>query len=487
MSSRVDSSTGKNDNIIDTLDHNGLRGILAIWVVLFHCFQNVSTPVDIQGSSLMSMFYLLSGFSLTIGYYTKLIGEPPLKDDESAVNQSITTASEDSPLLSSNLPEPQAHDKANTGLIPTVTYSNLIINRLLRVMPVYYVGMILSIPLYYVGFTESGNYRDTIDMIETYVTNIIPSTTWFAYYFGGVLDIPSWTIQTLIGMWLMFPPILQYCHGMTDRQLLKWICYCFWIQMILCIVGIYSTISVLGHWHAIAMFRFNPLSRIWVFMMGVFGGMLCLKYRKDGSMPWFDDAYWFFPMKSSLTGIESVKVLRWDSNDFHALMFNQTYVLLIVTATAFIADAIARLVFDMSDGIGTDTWMEGVVPFAQLNVMIAMVRHKDPDNMISKFLRGSWMQWLGELSMSVYLLHYPIMLYILWARYNFKTIIYYDDNTCSTDFANDDSLYSECETYYTAMTWPYTAFLYLPLLAVLLASIVYRFIEKPFHNMKFSN
>ncbi len=68
-----------NSGRIDTNDHNGLRGVLSLLIVIFHCFFNMENKLDLQGPSLMPMFYMLSGFSLTIGYYTKLLGKSPME------------------------------------------------------------------------------------------------------------------------------------------------------------------------------------------------------------------------------------------------------------------------------------------------------------------------------------------------------------------------------------------------------------------------
>ena len=516
----LSSSDGGDGGRIDTTDHNGLRGVLSLWVVIFHCFYNLAdNAVDLQGTSLMPMFYLLSGFSLTIGYYTKLLGKSPTEvkssfsnqtskycNGESSANEDIKLSSTERSLLlpdSTNTTfvgddtqqdslQPQSAStmasshKDITLAVPkpqTLSYGHFMFNRLIRVLPVYYVCMLLCLPTFYFGFTQTCDYHDTTETIETYITNIIPSTTWFLDYFGYAFDIPAWTVQTLIAMWLLFPSILRYYHDKSDKEILQWIIYCYWIQMVLCIGLTYFAMYVLelGTWHAICLGRYHPLSRIWCFIMGVLSGILCLRYRTQSSMPWFEDANWFFPIRSTSSLFNET---YFRSDDFNSVMFNQTYVLLAVTFLVFVADTIDRLVLSDS-GIGCRTWLQAIVPFAQMNVMIGMVRHKDPENSISVFLRSSWMQWLGEISMCIYLIHYPIMNFILWARYDFKSLIWPDDTNC-TDLLNDTVEYTTCEDYYDALYWPWTAILYLPCLSIALGAVVYYCIEKPFHNMKLS-
>lgn len=46
----------------------GLRGVAAVWIVLFHSFHySKINYINLQGSTLMPLFFLLSGFTLTIG------------------------------------------------------------------------------------------------------------------------------------------------------------------------------------------------------------------------------------------------------------------------------------------------------------------------------------------------------------------------------------------------------------------------------------
>ena len=211
--------------------------------------------------------------------------------------------SERSPLLQSDTNSRGSEKEYPTAKTrETLPYSHFMFNRLVRVLPVYYVCILLLLPTFYAGFTQTCNYHDTTETIETYFTNFIPSSTWFLSYLGTPFDVPAWTVQTLIGMWLLFPSILRYYHNKSDTELLQWIVYSFWIQMILCIGLTYGGIYVLhmGDVHAICLGRYHPLSRIWCFNMGVLSGILCLRYKSKGTMPWFDDANWFFPFKSTM-------------------------------------------------------------------------------------------------------------------------------------------------------------------------------------------
>ena len=48
--------------------HTGLRGFLSAYILLFHCLHYSEYGVDIVGSAMVSFFFLLSGFALTLQY-----------------------------------------------------------------------------------------------------------------------------------------------------------------------------------------------------------------------------------------------------------------------------------------------------------------------------------------------------------------------------------------------------------------------------------
>jgi peptidoglycan/LPS O-acetylase OafA/YrhL len=56
------ASTGRENVFVDLVDHNGLRGVAVMWVLMFHCFFFSALHWNFQGSTLMPLFFLLSGF-----------------------------------------------------------------------------------------------------------------------------------------------------------------------------------------------------------------------------------------------------------------------------------------------------------------------------------------------------------------------------------------------------------------------------------------
>ena len=67
--------------------HTGMRGLLALWIVIFHSLF-YSVGWNLHGSALIPLFFLLSGYSLAIGY-GKNKYKSRLKDDDLRVCETV--------------------------------------------------------------------------------------------------------------------------------------------------------------------------------------------------------------------------------------------------------------------------------------------------------------------------------------------------------------------------------------------------------------
>ena len=117
---------------VDMDSHNGLRGALSVYIVIFHLFLfNSQRPnIDMQGPSLMPLFFILSGFSLVVGYGRKRY----------LIQSEICGVK-----LSGSNPESDVCVKFD--------HWKFYQNRLARVMPLYYFDiLVLYLPLLFVGF-----------------------------------------------------------------------------------------------------------------------------------------------------------------------------------------------------------------------------------------------------------------------------------------------------------------------------------------------
>ncbi len=563
---------------IDMGDHQGLRGIMSIWIVVFHALMYTAHPIDIQGSSLMPMFFLLSGFSLTIGYYKKLLGKHPvslpagLNDDgiisspanSNAVPTVIVPVTSTATTNNDALVVPGielgriGHDyeqiprdeeqysptvttsKTETNSLsiatPTMTYGQFIVNRLIRVLPAYYICSFMAIPSVFYGYSEI-NPNDVGYVILSFITTFIPTSTWFLFFLGSPLDGPGWTVQTLIGLWLMFPLILRILHARTDLELLVCIRWMFWLQCGVLMILTAIFVPILGFWPGFCLGTMHPLSRIWCFIMGVAAGIICLRYQNKEVMPWFNDSCWFFPFRSwnckcclpfeqALRGV----MVNHSNKDFEQTLYIQTFSVLFATFVYFAGDTYVRYTTHNTANISGAIWLQALVPYSQLNILVAMTRHShrvanaigsttivasvvvasttdqsgtlpegtnappsmnvQPSNLISKFLRYPIIAWLGDLSMSIYLVHYPLAYFISWANRGKTTLTWPDTLDCTTVSDDDnDHAYKQCvaevDNFMEERAWPQWLFVVLPFISILFAWIIFKCIETPCNKLKF--
>ena len=68
----------------------------------------------------------------------------------------------------------------------------------------------------------------------------------------------------------------------------------------------------------------------------------------------------------------------------------------------------------LAGGILGAMWLQSIVPYAQLLLVIALTRDGGA-SVASRALRTPLAQWLGRVSMNVYLVHFPLISYLAWA------------------------------------------------------------------------
>jgi peptidoglycan/LPS O-acetylase OafA/YrhL len=164
--------------------HTGLRGAAAVYIALFHGITFSELKTDFQGSSIMPLFFMLSGFSLVVAYGHKF-------------------------------PDPNVSDD-NKQFPRNAFYWN----RWVRTMPTYYLVNALALLPYFYGYTGmapwhlQGVFSSWIGQITV---TVIPVSTWFGGIFSLPVDGPSWTISTLLMMWIIFPFSMPGIKKKTDQ------------------------------------------------------------------------------------------------------------------------------------------------------------------------------------------------------------------------------------------------------------------------------
>ncbi|RYG95474.1 hypothetical protein EON65_55925, partial [archaeon] len=163
--------------MVDLQGQHGLRGLLAVWVMVFHCVIFSKCPVDLQGSSLMPMFIMLSGFSLTVAYGKKDVAE--YQQVESYYHE-----------------EGQSDGVRHNVARKPLDFIKFYHNRLVRLIPVYYLCSLSAIPLWLAGYGSASPHSDYFLM--SIISSFLPLCTFFIFLAGSSLVGPGWTVCTLL-------------------------------------------------------------------------------------------------------------------------------------------------------------------------------------------------------------------------------------------------------------------------------------------------
>jgi peptidoglycan/LPS O-acetylase OafA/YrhL len=463
---------GKNARI-EMKDHGGLRGLAAVWVVIFHCMYYSTYPIDLLGSTLMPLFFLLSGFSLTIGYYKRLIPKP---HEYKAVE--VVESNPSSPADSETSHKSQLFNPTPASEMSFATFQYY---RFLRVMPVYFILLAISIAPNVSGYGPI-DPRSKFSLIASAILNIIPINTWlfFLLGYGQPYIGPLWTICTLWFFWICFPSLLRSYDKKTDEQLLQSIVIMYIVQIIVGIVllGIVGAILPPA---AFAISTMWPPSRLPVFIMGMSAALLVLRHPGQ-TLPWFKSGKWFF--SSTLCGgvcCEPFPVLT--SEDFSTICVWQVAQLLLISAVTLIIDTIVRYALG-GGGIFGAFWLQLLNPFSQICIIVALTRLESLTNTVTAVLRHPILQYLGELSMSLYMVHMLVYYFLRWAVSGQRTLAWPSEFDCTK--YDDDVEQSECEAelqtfYYETTLPPWNVIVVLPV-SLLFSMALYYLVEEPIRN-----
>jgi len=229
---------------VDMSRHTGLRGICAIYIMVFHA---LAAHINTQGPSLMPLFFMLSGFVLAVVYGRRPTTYMTLRDLYTSKPKSSHGSSRSSSSSSSPLPpaimdssgQPVPNDQCQRFDCRSFYW-----NRFSRVLPTYYLGTLIEIPLVFAGY--HADLRPEA-FLPSFIISIIPIAPFFGNYFGNPLDCPGWFICTLLPYYFLFPYWLSHAQRRTDHQLVRRIVMWYWVQLIL-IVGIRSVLEPYTEW-----------------------------------------------------------------------------------------------------------------------------------------------------------------------------------------------------------------------------------------------
>merc|ERR1719210_1700418 len=421
---------------------NGLQGLAAIWVMLFHIFAGriqelkVLSPVwgyrrivvDLQGCSIMPLFFVLSGFRLAAvegrTLYRLVIYGGEVNGED--------------------------FDK-----------KRFYIKRFARVMPGFYLSTVFALPLLWMGFGPL-DPSDMKSLIGTLITNIVPlntilncqlppwpvdtvydsadSTTWYnSPILLKNINGPAWTIATLGWFWIAFPFIFPRIQRWTDCSLFFGITGCFWVQMALMHAFFWPMeayeVGGLKYWRvapgdpAFNWAALNPISRLPVFIMGMLAGLLCLRHANENGLVWPTRGFMIFPPAFISSVPRTALHQELPRRERELGIYSQIWWAKMTDRTAAFISIIfgVEIVIDtyvmnfmhkdqkFPQGLAGSIWLQGLVPYAFLSLCVGLTRDGG-QSWCAKLCRKTWMKTLGNISFSIYLLHFPLIEYLVWMQ-----------------------------------------------------------------------
>ena len=475
-------------------------------------------------------------------------------------------------------------------------------NRIARVMPVYWLSILVSIPLWLLNIGDFPFALQTF--LPSLATSVIPVTTLFSFLTGSQLaaiNPVGWFVTTLVFFWVFFPHWLPTMQRLSDRALVNTVTWGFWIQLLF-IQGIYSIMPFVTDIRPFGTATTNPLSRFPLFLMGMAAGVLTLRHpivgggrvggtadreeqsnssssssssssrssrtiggRKedclsrhtnskqlqmrvlngagvateggeglggagreggmkedesieaviaeeeteeqgaDASIPWpscilgLPLPVCLTPLRrsSSATSSSSATVTTTakkafpllppsprTQSEWARLATRQSLALLLLTLIISGIDTGVRFLSQGQHTISAQVWFQGLVAMTQLNVFLALTRDGGI-SLASRFLRLPFTEWIGRISMNIYLIHYPLLGYLALALHfpQSKDLLncYNLGNGGVEGMTEGEALrVAQCHTLIKEvreLPW-WSVFVILPL-AVLLGEALARWVEEP--------
>ncbi len=260
-------------------------------------------------------------------------------------------------------------------------------NRFARIAPVYYAVMLFALPLAVFG----RGWVSPSDIGWVFATNIFAVQMWPSIppvSFAG----PAWTISTLAFFYLVFPWLLRWHQNQTDRSLNRWITILAVVQAVVFFALSFTIYFVDYNWAFWASHAW-PISRLPVFDMGLVAGLLMLRQGR----PDRDTAV-------RVMGVSTDQKNRWARRvDGYA----GTFVVFVIGLSAL--EVVGGI-----DLLGS-WWMQGVFPYVILVVIVGLSMTSREENLYTqRLLNWPTCLFLGRISLSLYLVHEPIIQYVAW-------------------------------------------------------------------------
>lgn len=153
-----------------------------------------------------------------------------------------------------------------------IDYRKFIVSRVIKIAPLYFVGLILSVLMFYL----SGKYIDLQGLVYNilFIQALVPS-------YSLTFNYPAWFISTQMVLYLLFPFLILW-HKRFNLSTTKWFVavILFWFISQIVLIAILSSdyenkilIRDIVYYH--------PLSHLCSFILGIVGGIWFVNKKAD--------------------------------------------------------------------------------------------------------------------------------------------------------------------------------------------------------------
>ena len=288
---------------VDMDSHGGLRGIASVVIMMQHVLGETRYRLDSNGSSMLPLFFMLSGFSMAVVYGRKPLARNrlyaahfPDASRASPSSSSSSSSSEDGACTIHNT-------RVSADKMQTIDAISFYQNRIARVMPTYYLCAAITAPVAYLGCLswETDNIKG---LLGATIMAAVPVASILNFFWEIPINGPGWTVQTLLYFWLLTPVWLPEAQRLSNAQLVRSITRWYYVQLVLVFIlyPVWKMIPDAGQFGAIGVSTMSPLSRFPLFLMGIDAGMLCQRYAAPGSESEAESLLHAWPNKFAFLG-----------------------------------------------------------------------------------------------------------------------------------------------------------------------------------------
>lgn len=381
----------------------GKRGWLVFWLMISYSFCQTSLPIN------------------------KLLVCALLFGPHAGLNAAKLLHQIRFQLMSNSVPDVESGG-GRQHTFPLFTWVKMFwINRIMRVMPIYLLTLVLSLPPTIAGFGVV-NHNLSTSFIQTLIVNIFPVSAWSLGFIGPPLTLSLWFMQVLMFLWLLAPALYLTLTQLTDHTLFRVIQAMYWMQLIIPPVLFVLIQSHMNLFEAFAISTFTPFTQqLFIFIAGFAAGIIQIRVPEDASTvgSWHTDLVHYFPWRALL----GYKQEAMTKNAFAEATNRLTF----VTFTMLVTGSVIGTVFTHNSVMGYPVviWAAVLMPnlsqYAMLCDSMALLR-SDSLSFNGNAMSHLSFQCFGRISFPLFMLLPVVTMYVQWFTHGSSVRWPSDDN-----------------------------------------------------------